>query len=849
MKKLHGTLSPEEEVPEGEVAAVEHPLWTGTVKSSNFVMQWRRRVRGRPHINVSEMTAALRSEARRARRFPGHRILTGSDSQVTLGALIKGRSSSKVLNKHLKQWLPHALAYNVYNYTQYIGTADNVADDPTRDRRCRSPTMETPDWIRKIDLQDYKGLDDVLLARGLDDGSVARIPSETEAPVSCSKSTSSLPATRSSESPTEPAAAMRSSSQRPLSKALRTEVNKHPKKPPVAAVVRSEPWLPRRQLTAAARGLLCDLPAGQFVLPRGGKLSALLDKPGRLDLFSGCRIAAQELANRTGRWVLTYDILHSPTEDLLDESVQRHITEMVEAGCFLSLTAGPVCASFSRAVRPPVRSAQLPEGLAGITENMKLKVAVGNAMATWLAVLVERVLELGLPFWVENPAGSFLWLQPAWRRLVEKYELDSMLTDYCRWGTAWRKRTRFLGRFSAAGSRYLCICNRKHVRLVGYSAEHKCCWTKAAEAYPRSLAKYLAAALTESLKPAARQRIIDPGTMAKCGPGRVGEASNPGPRRARANPTEDLEQVELVRPATLALQARVHRSFLDWLESEVSADVWSSLVAHPHLQVMFLRSFGNWLYSQGKAMYLFRHLVVFLQQQFPASRHQILPAWELLARWELVLPVSHRPPLPKLVLDAMCTLALAWGWTRWCATTLLAFHGACRIGEPLRAERKDLILPAEAALATTVCFLNIAAPKPGRRGCGRQQHTRITDEGAVKLAEVVFDHLPADGFLYPSSLSSYRRRWDRILSALEVPSSAALTPGCLRGGGAVFLYHSGMPLADIQWVLRLKNQQTLDHYLQETAAIGVLHMLPKGCREKVTSCAAMYPVMLRHWIS
>ena len=107
--------------------------------------------------------------------------------------------------------------------------------------------------------------------------------------------------------------------------------------------------------------------------------------------------------------------------------------------------------------------------------------------------------------------------------------------------------------------------------------------------------------------------------------------------------------------------------------------------------------------------------------------------------------------------------------------------------------------------------------------------------GAVRLAEVMFQHLPAESFLYPSSLSSYRRRWDRILSALEIPKAAALTPG--------------MPLADIQWVMRLKNQQTLDHYLQETAAIGVVHMLPKNCREKVSSCAAMYPFMLRHWIS
>ena len=88
-------------------------------------------------------------------------------------------------------------------------------------------------------------------------------------------------------------------------------------------------------------------------------------------------------------------------------------------------------------------------------------------------------------------------------------------------------------------------------------------------------------------------------------------------------------------------------------------------------------------------MHLFRHLVVFCQQQFPAERHQIQPAWELLHRWEAVQPVSHRPPLPKLILDAMLCLALSWGWCRWAAATALAFFGACRVGEPLTALRKD----------------------------------------------------------------------------------------------------------------------------------------------------------------
>ena len=160
-----------------------------------------------------------------------------------------------------------------------------------------------------------------------------------------------------------------------------------------------------------------------------------------------------------------------------------------------------------------------------MTEAMAKKVAIGNAE------LVRKFCLAGLPFWIENPAGSFLWLQPAWVALQAEFGLQSFLTDYCRWGTPRRKRAKFLDVFGT---------------LVGYSSAHGCCWTKAAEAYPRSLARYLAASVAEDLKPPQRRRFVDPGVMARCGRGGIGEAANPGPRRGRTRPEVDLEEVTLV---------------------------------------------------------------------------------------------------------------------------------------------------------------------------------------------------------------------------------------------------------------------------------------------------------------
>ena len=248
-------------------------------------------------------------------------------------------------------------------------------------------------------------------------------------------------------------------------------------------------------------------------------------------------------------------------------------------------------------------------------------------------------------------------------------------------------------------------------------------------------------------------------------------------------------------------------------------------------------------------MYLFRHLIVWFQQNFPQQRQDLVTAWELLSRWEQVQPVTHRVPVPKLILDAILAVSMSWGWLRFAALTALAFHGAMRVGEPIVATREDLILPDEAALLQKVCFLRVSKPKPGRRGRGRVQHARLDDAGAVDLAVAAFSHLDPSEKLFAATASTYRRRWDRAAEALQIPASLEITPGGLRGGGAVFMYHRNLTVADILWRMRLKQQSTLESYLQETATITIIHQLPKKSLVSIKSAAAMLPFLMRPFSS
>ena len=67
-----------------------------------------------------------------------------------------------------------------------------------------------------------------------------------------------------------------------------------------------------------------------------------------------------------------------------------------------------------------------------------------------------------------------------------------------------------------------------------------------------------------------------------------------------------------------------------------------------------------------------------------------------------------------------------------------------------------------------------------------------------------------------------------------------MTPGGLRGGGAVQRYPAGISPVDLQWIMRLKNFGTLEHYLQELAAVTALTEVSQTGRSRIRTAAALY---------
>lgn len=173
--RSHQQLFEEDELPSG-VPLVSHPLWLLLARCLKFDINHVRRSRSKKHINLLELQSVLEVEKRLAERRGSCRYLLGSDSQVTLAALTKGRSASPWLNRMLQQSLPTLLGAGLYGLYGYIPSLTNPSDDPTRGVALRDPVEMLPPWWDDALRGDFAAMDAWLASLGFDPLSLAEVP-------------------------------------------------------------------------------------------------------------------------------------------------------------------------------------------------------------------------------------------------------------------------------------------------------------------------------------------------------------------------------------------------------------------------------------------------------------------------------------------------------------------------------------------------------------------------------------------------------------------------------------------------------------------------------------------------
>ena len=664
--KRHDCLDPDEELP-GEEKFDMHPLWAICAQSLEYNLMFAKKDSTAKHINISELRGFLKAEAVSGKQRPSHRTLYGMDSQVCLGAITKGRSSSKARNRELCQALAMLLFSDSYSEAMYFDTKKKRADAPTRGREIPKPDVDLPNWWDDVANGEYATLDLWLKENGLDDANVGDLPrfEELKKPLgrepkdafrgagipALSSPTSQVETKRrtggsgskDSEEPTMP-------KRRGPGKTPRRKVREEPK--PRISLDRSA------SLSAEVRRRLALFQRSQFVGLETGAWPPT--EPGHLDLFSGERGVAKNNDKLRSGWTLCFDIEHSPLEDLCNKELREELLWLVNHGAFVSVGGGPVCSSFSTAITPPIRSLDEPYGKKSLSGEMLEKVETGNEMSIWFFSFLRRALELHLTCWIENPGGSWMFKLPEFLKLLSDFDTFlPWLVDYCRFGTKWRKRTKIFSNTALGGMKTLCKCpkDKKHLLLRGRSKADRMNWTRVAQAYPRGVSKAISFAIGLNTGRASSTGKFNIASCARCDGQRIGEASNPGPRWKNRNREGVLSDFALVEPKTEMLQNKIWESFIVWLRKLLSKGAAQSVLVQPMLAVLFLQEYGNELYSNGGSLFTYRHLVVFAQKHLLVAKPFMSPLWDQISRWELKEPTVHRTPLPVAIFRAMVAVS------------------------------------------------------------------------------------------------------------------------------------------------------------------------------------------------
>jgi len=148
----------------------------------------------------------------------------------------------------------------------------------------------------------------------------------------------------------------------------------------------------------------------------------------------------------------------------------------------------------------------------------RIAVDVGNALM-WFGVRLARCCRSHrVPWSIENPSRSRVWLAPAMIRLSKLQNVQFTITHFCMWGEAWRKATGFLtwGLDMSELARQVCVgakrglCARTGARHIQLSGKHPSgiWWTKFAEPYPLRLCTAIARSYYNSVV-AERAGVFD----------------------------------------------------------------------------------------------------------------------------------------------------------------------------------------------------------------------------------------------------------------------------------------------------------------------------------------------------
>ena len=280
-----------------------------------------------------------------------------------------------------------------------------------------------------------------------------------------------------------------------------------------------------------------------------------------------------------------------------------------------------------------------------------------------------------------------------------------------------------------------------------------------------------------------------------------------------------------VLPTTGSTRERYLSHFYDWARSEL-IDV-DHLLENPSIYVEEINAivsrYGRLLYQAGKTYTTYAETINGLTSVRPSLRRQMQGAWDLGYAWMRQEPSQHHAAMPGVILLAILTTSLLWGWTHFAGSVALAWGALLRPGELFSLRRRNLLFPSDSGFSVPYLLVSLMEPKT-RFTAARHQSTRLDIPDLLKLVTMIFEKLPPHYPLWPFSPQTFRNRFRAVIGALGMPtqhsiSLKCLDPGSLRAGGATWLLQTTDNGELVRRRGRWQNHRIMEVYIQDSRSV------------------------------
>ena len=290
-----------------------------------------------------------------------------------------------------------------------------------------------------------------------------------------------------------------------------------------------------------------------------------------------------------------------------------------------------------------------------------------------------------------------------------------------------------------------------------------------------------------------------------------------------------------VLPSTTLNRDSLFAAFTSWCDDQ-GIDIQfllESCLSNAEEINAVLSSYGRQLYHSGRPYGHFSETINALVSQRAILRRHLQPAWDVAYAWLRNEPPTHHTACPWQVVLSLLSTALLWGWVREAGIIALCFSGILRVGEGLKAYRRDLLLPSDSLFLNTFALLAIEESKT-RFSVARHQCAKIDAPDMLRILTLAFEHLLPNEFLWAFSSQTFRNRFKSLQASIGLPTTVLngckpLDGGSLRPGGATWMLQATEDAELVRRRGRWTTTKVLEVYLQETACIRFFDWFAPRC--------------------